>query len=42
MTFVAGIVLLLLGVVLAFWIKPDEELEDPADAADTVASQFAI
>src|SRR5689334_15002612 len=31
LTFVAGIVLLLIGAVLAFWIKPDEELEDPAD-----------
>jgi MFS family permease len=31
MTFVAGIALLLLGAVLAFWMKPDEELEDPAD-----------
>src|SRR5436190_9133565 len=29
MTFVAGIALLLLGAVLAFWMKPDEELEDP-------------
>jgi MFS family permease len=42
MTFVAGIALLLLGAVLAFWIKPDEELEDPADATHTVASQFAV
>jgi len=33
MTFVAGIALLLLGAVLAFWMKPDEELEDPADGA---------
>jgi len=32
MTFVAGIALLLLGAVLAFWMKPDEELEDPADS----------
>jgi MFS family permease len=31
LTFVAGIALLLLGAVLAFWMKPDEELEDPAD-----------
>ena len=31
MTFVAGIALLLLGAVLAFWMKPDEELEDPSD-----------
>src|SRR6266550_2544257 len=31
MTFVAGIALLLLGAVMAFWMKPDEELEDPAD-----------
>jgi MFS family permease len=31
MTFVAGIALLLLGAVLAFWMKPDEELEDPVD-----------
>ena len=35
MTFVAGIALLLLGAVLAFWMKPDEELEDPADAERT-------
>jgi MFS family permease len=28
MTFVAGIALLLLGAVLAFWMKPDEELDD--------------
>jgi MFS family permease len=33
MTFVAGIALLLVGAVLAFWMKPDEELEDPADDA---------
>jgi MFS family permease len=32
MTFVAGIALLLVGAALAFWIKPDEELE-PAPAA---------
>jgi MFS family permease len=31
MTFVAGIALLLFGAILAFWMKPDEELEDPAD-----------
>jgi len=31
MTFVAGIALLILGAILAFWMKPDEELEDPAD-----------
>jgi MFS family permease len=31
LTFVAGIALLLLGAVVAFWMKPDEELEDPAD-----------
>jgi MFS family permease len=30
MTFVAGIVLLLVGAALAFLMKPDEELEDPA------------
>jgi MFS family permease len=36
MTFVAGIALLLLGAVLAFWMKPDEELEDPADGARVV------
>jgi len=35
LTFVAGIALLLLGAVLAFWMKPDEELEDPADAERT-------
>jgi hypothetical protein len=23
--------LLILGAILAFWMKPDEELEDPAD-----------
>ena len=33
MTFVAGIALLLLGAALAFWIRPDEELEPAADAA---------
>jgi MFS family permease len=33
MTFVAGIALLLLGAALAFWIKPDEELEATTDAA---------
>ena len=27
MTFVAGIALLLVGAALAFWMKPDEELE---------------
>jgi MFS family permease len=32
MTFVAGIALLLLGAALAFWIRPDEELETAADA----------
>src|SRR5205814_918440 len=31
MTFVAGIALLLVGAILAFWMKPDEELGDPAD-----------
>ena len=36
MTFVAGIALLLLGAVLAFWMKPDEELEDPADGERVV------
>ncbi len=30
-TFIAGIALLLFGAVLAFWMKPDEELEDPTD-----------
>jgi MFS family permease len=35
MTFVAGIALLLLGAVLAFWMKPDEELEDPAEGEHT-------
>jgi len=35
MTFVAGIALLLLGAVLAFWMKPDEELEDPAEGERT-------
>ena len=32
MTFVAGIALLLLGAALAFWMKPDEELETAAHA----------
>ena len=36
MTFVAGIALLLLGAILAFWMKPDEELEDPADGERVV------
>ena len=31
LTFVAGIALLVLGAIVAFWMKPDEELEDPAD-----------
>ena len=31
MTFVAGIALLLLGAVLAFWMRPDEELDDTSD-----------
>jgi MFS family permease len=35
MTFVAGIALLLFGAVLAFWMKPDEELENPADGERT-------
>ena len=35
MTFVAGIALLLLGAILAFWMKPDEELEDPAEGERT-------
>src|SRR5581483_8532557 len=30
-TFIAGIALLLLGAIIAFWMNPDEELEDPAD-----------
>jgi MFS family permease len=38
MTFVAGIGLLLLGAGLAFWMKPDEELEDPPDAARAVTA----
>jgi len=42
LTFVAGIVLLLIGAVLAFWIKPDEELEDPADASREVTSSPAV
>jgi MFS family permease len=36
MTFVAGIALLLLGAVLAFWMKPDEELEDPVEGERVV------
>ena len=36
MTFVAGIALLLLGAILAFWMKPDDELEDPADGERVV------
>jgi len=35
MTFVAGIALLLFGAILAFWMKPDEELGDPADGERT-------
>ncbi len=35
MTFVAGIALLLFGAILAFWMKPDEELTDPADCERT-------
>src|SRR5438067_2541295 len=35
MTFVAGIALLLLGAILAFWMRPDEELEDPAEGERT-------
>ena len=35
MTFVAGIALLLFGAILAFWMKPDEELPDPADGERT-------
>src|SRR5207248_8464679 len=31
-TFIAGIALLLLGAIIAFWMKPDEELEDDPDA----------
>ena len=30
-TFIAGIALLLFGAIAAFWMKPDEELEDPSD-----------
>jgi len=30
-TFIAGIALLLFGAIAAFWMKPDDELEDPAD-----------
>ena len=38
MTFVAGIALLLLGAALAFWMKPDEELEDLTDAIQATRS----
>jgi hypothetical protein len=37
MTFVAGIALLILGAILAFWMKPDEELEDHEDGLATVS-----
>jgi MFS family permease len=37
MTFFAGIALLVLGAILAFWMKPDEELEDPADGERVIA-----
>src|SRR5438093_471088 len=42
MTFVAGIALLLLGAVLAFWMKPDEELEEPADSEQRVVASGGI
>jgi hypothetical protein len=29
LTFVAGVALLLAGAVGAFWMKPDQELEEP-------------
>jgi MFS family permease len=41
MTFVAGIALLLLGAVLAFWMKPDEELEDPEPGLPVTAATMA-
>jgi len=30
LTFVAGIGLLLFGSIMAFWMRPDEGLDDPA------------
>jgi sugar phosphate permease len=33
LTFVAGIALLILGAILAFWMRPDHELEDAQAAA---------
>jgi MFS family permease len=33
LTFVAGILLLLIGAILAFWMKPDEELDEAAISA---------
>jgi len=36
MTFVAGIALLVVGAALAFWMKPDEELEDPAATVPSI------
>jgi MFS family permease len=36
-TFIAGIALLLFGTILAFWMKLDEELEDPADGERTTS-----
>jgi MFS family permease len=38
LTFVAGIALLLVGAIIAFWMKPDEELEDPADGEQAVTT----
>jgi MFS family permease len=38
MAFAAGIALLILGAALAFWIEPDEELEDPARSPSSAAA----
>ena len=40
MTFVAGIALLLLGAALAFWMKPDEELE--VEAVERAGLQVGV
>src|SRR5438132_7026545 len=36
-TFIAGIALLLIGAIIAFWMKPDDEVEDPADGERVTA-----
>jgi MFS family permease len=44
LTFVAGIALLVLGAILAFWMKPDEELGEDArpTRAETPVAQPAV